>query len=55
MRVMFDTNVVLDLVLDCAPFVGDSALVTDQAVRGKVTGLLCATTVRGCDTLGLCT
>jgi predicted nucleic acid-binding protein len=44
-RVLFDTNVLMDVLLDRKPFVEESALVMDQVVRGAVTGLICATTV----------
>jgi len=44
-RVLLDTNVVLDVLLDREPFVQDSARVMDQVERGFLTGLLCATTV----------
>ena len=45
MRVMFDTNVVLDVLLDRKAFVNDSALLLDRVERGAITGLLCATTI----------
>lgn len=45
MRVLFDTNVLMDVLLDRRPFVEDSAQVMDQVVRGTITGLLGATTV----------
>ncbi len=45
MRVLLDTNVVLDVLLDREPFALDSARVMDQVERGLVTGLLCATTI----------
>lgn len=45
MRVLLDTNVVLDVLLDREPFVQDSARVMDQVERGAVNGLLCATTI----------
>ena len=45
MRVLFDTNVLMDVLLERQPFVDESAQVIDQVVRGAVTGLMCATTV----------
>ena len=45
MRVLFDTNVLMDVLLERLPFVDESAQVMDQVVRGAVTGLMCATTV----------
>jgi predicted nucleic acid-binding protein len=44
-RVLFDTNVLMDVLLDRQLFVDESAQVVDQVVRGAVTGLICATTV----------
>ncbi len=45
MRVLFDTNVLMDVLLGRRPFVEESAQVMDQVVRGAVTGLICARTV----------
>lgn len=45
MRVLFDTNVLMDVLLDRQPFADESAQVLDQVVRGVVTGLICASTV----------
>ena len=45
MRVLFDTNVLMDVLLERELFVDESAQVFDQVVRGAVTGLICATTV----------
>ena len=45
MRVLFDTNVLMDVLLERLPFVDESAQVMDQVVRGAVTGLICAITV----------
>ena len=45
MRVLFDTNVLMDVLLDRKPFADESAQVMDQVVRGTVTGLICASTV----------
>ena len=45
MRVMLDTNVVLDVLLDRTAFVDQSSQILDLVERGAVTGLLCATTI----------
>lgn len=45
MRVLLDTNVVLDVLLDREPFVEDSAAVFAWVEGGALTGLLCATTL----------
>ncbi len=45
MNVLFDTNVVLDVLLGREPFVHDSAQTMALVERGEVRGSLCATTV----------
>ena len=45
MKVLFDTNVVLDLLLDRAPFSEASARVLSRVEAGELVGYLCATTV----------
>ena len=45
MRVMFDTNVILDLLLDREPFVNDAKVLIAKVEKGEFTGLICATTV----------
>ena len=45
MRVLLDTNVLMDVLLERELFVNESVQVFDQVVRGAVTGLICATTV----------
>lgn len=45
MRLVFDTNVILDVLLARDPFVEASARVFDANVRDRVSGLLGATTV----------
>lgn len=45
MKVLFDTNVVLDFLLDRKPFSAVAAELVGRVERGEVTGLLCATTV----------
>ena len=50
-RVLFDTNVVLDALLEREPFVEDAALLVEAVVRRQLTGLLCATTLTTVDYL----
>ncbi len=45
MRLLSDTNVVLDVMLDREPHVTASAEVLSRAEAGDVTGCICATTV----------
>lgn len=45
MRVLFDTNVVLDLLLDRMPFANNAASLFAKVERSEITGYLCATTV----------
>ena len=45
MRVLLDTNVVLDVLLDRRAFVTESLAMVDLVERGAITGLLCATTI----------
>jgi predicted nucleic acid-binding protein len=45
MRVLFDTNVVLDVLLDRAPFRETSAQVVARVERNELTGILGATTL----------
>lgn len=45
MKVLFDTNVVLDVLLDREPHVHASAQVLALVERGEICGSLCATTV----------
>ncbi len=45
MRVLFDTNVILDLLLDRTPFSLDAARCLSMVELGKIEGWLCATTV----------
>lgn len=42
---MFDTNVVLDLLLNREPFVSDAKILISKVEQGELTGLLCATTI----------
>jgi predicted nucleic acid-binding protein len=45
LRVIFDTNVVLDLLLDRKPFSLDAARCFSRVESGEIEGWLCATTV----------
>ncbi len=45
MRVLFDTNVVLDLLLDRKPFSLDAARCFSRVEAGEIEGWLCGTTV----------
>ena len=48
-RICFDTNVVLDVLLDRAPFVQASARLVEAVAQGRVQGLLVATTLTTVD------
>jgi predicted nucleic acid-binding protein len=45
MIILFDTDVVLDLLLDRQPFSGVAAELFSRVEKGSVTGYVCATTV----------
>lgn len=45
MKVLFDTNVVLDFLLDRKPFAGTASRLVARVERGEVEGVLGATTV----------
>lgn len=45
MRVLFDTNVVLDLLLSRDEFVNDAAVLISKADNNEIDGFLCATTI----------
>jgi predicted nucleic acid-binding protein len=45
LRVLFDTNVVLDVLLDREPHVEASARILYRVENGEISGWLCATTV----------
>ncbi|MBK3332935.1 PIN domain-containing protein [Persephonella atlantica] len=45
MRILVDTNVILDLLLDREPFSTQAGILISQIEKGKLTGLLCATTI----------
>lgn len=45
MIVVFDTNVILDVLLAREPWVREAAILMSEVDRGRVRGLVCATTV----------
>ena len=45
MRVLFDTNVVLDVLLERHPFSETAAAILSRVEKGEVVGFLCATTI----------
>lgn len=45
MKILFDTNVVLDLLLDREPFVAEATQLFLLVERGDITGVLCASTI----------
>ncbi len=45
MRVLFDIDVVLDLLLDRRPFSRDAGILLSKAEQGELSGHLCATAV----------
>ena len=45
MRVLFDTNVIVDLLLDRAPFAEAAVSLASSVERGRLTGVLCANTI----------
>jgi predicted nucleic acid-binding protein len=45
MKVLFDTNIILDLLLDRAPFVESVAQLFSKVEQGDLIGCLCATTI----------
>lgn len=51
MRVLVDTNVVLDILLDRRPHSVDSLQVFKLVEEGRIAGLLCATTITTIDYL----
>ena len=51
MKVLVDTNVVLDVLLDRRPHSADSAQIFGRVEDGRLHGLLCATTVTTIDYL----
>jgi len=45
MKVLFDTNVILDVLLDRKPFVEDASYLLSKVERTEITGFLGATTI----------
>lgn len=45
MKILFDTNIVLDVLLDREPFSTPAALIFSQVEEGTIEGFLCATTI----------
>jgi len=45
MKVLFDTNILIDFLLDRAPFADAAADLLSRADRGQIDGLACATSV----------
>ena len=45
MKVLFDTNIILDVLLDRKPFSEDAALLMSKVERSEITGFLGATTI----------
>lgn len=45
MNILFDTNVVLDVLLEREPFASEAALLLSKVERSEISGLLSATTV----------
>lgn len=51
MRILFDTNIILDVLLNRKPFVNISSTLVAEAESGLIDGLLCATTITSLDYL----
>ncbi len=45
MNILFDTNVILDVLLDRAPFSDPASQLLSLVERGEISGIICATTV----------
>ncbi len=45
MKVLFDINVILDVLLDREPFVNDAVYLLSKVELSEITGFVCATTV----------
>ena len=45
MKVLFDTNIILDVLLDRKPFSEHALLLLSKVERSEINGFLCATTV----------
>ena len=51
MKVLFDTNIILDVLLNREPFVANSALLMGYVESEVIEGYLCATTITTLDYL----
>jgi predicted nucleic acid-binding protein len=45
LRILFDTNVILDVLLDREPFSSTAAKLFSKVETGEITGYVCATTI----------
>ena len=45
MKVLFDTNIILDVLLDRQPFAEHASFLMSKVERSEINGFLCATTV----------
>ena len=45
MKILFDTNVILDVLLDRKPFSNDASYLLSKVEQSEIIGFLCATTV----------
>lgn len=45
MKILIDTNIVLDLILERLPFVENAVLIFEQIERGNLAGYIAATTI----------
>ena len=45
MRVLFDTNIILDVLLERQPFSESASKLLSKVEKGEITGLVCATTI----------
>lgn len=45
MKILFDTNIILDVLLDRKPFSEHASFLMSKVERSEVTGFLCSTTI----------
>ncbi len=45
MKTLFDTNVILDVLLDREPFSDDASFLLSKVEKSEIIGYICATTV----------
>ncbi len=45
MKTLFDTNIILDVLLDREPFSNDASILLSRVEQSEITGFICATTV----------